>query len=183
MGDQAPTVLISEDDIRRRVDELAAAISRDYAGAGEVLLVGVLRGAFIFLADLARRLTVPCRVDFIAVSSYGRGTTSGEVRLVLDVRTSVRGRHVIVVEDIVDTGNTLSYLVRTFGAREPASLKTCVLTRKPDGRKIDVAVDYLGFEIPDAWVVGYGLDIGDRYRTLPFIGVVDPAGQTGPVRG
>jgi hypoxanthine phosphoribosyltransferase len=183
MSGKTPAVLISEDDIRRRVDELAAAISRDYAGAAEVLLVGVLRGSFIFLADLARRLTVPCRVDFIAVSSYGDSTTGGEVRLILDVRTSVQGRHVIVVEDIVDTGSTLTYLLRTFGARQPASLKTCVLTRKPEGREVDVQVDYLGFDIPDAWVVGYGLDIADRYRTLPFIGVVDPAAEVAGISG
>lgn len=170
----APRVLVSEAAIERRVDELAAAISADHAAADEVLLVGVLRGAFIFLADLARRLTVPVRIDFIALSSY-QGTTSGDVRLVLDLRESIRGRHVVVVEDIVDTGNTLSYLLRTLAAREPASLKTCVLTRKPDVAALDFEVDYLGFDLPDAWVVGYGLDLADRYRALPYIGIVDPA--------
>ncbi|HUO86466.1 MAG TPA: hypoxanthine phosphoribosyltransferase [Thermoanaerobaculia bacterium] len=182
-----PRVLISEAEISRRVDELAAAISADHADADEVLLVGVLRGAFIFLADLARRLTVPVRIDFIALSSY-EGTTSGEVRLVLDLRESIRDRHVVVVEDIVDTGNTLSYLKRTLAARQPASLKTCVLTRKHDVADLDLAVDYLGFELPDAWVVGYGLDLADRHRALPYIGVVDPAeegidGDGPPVSG
>jgi hypoxanthine phosphoribosyltransferase len=167
-------VLVSEAEIDRRVDELAAAISADHAAADEVLLVGVLRGAFIFLADLARRITVPVRVDFIALSSY-QGTTSGDVRLVLDLRESIRGRHVVVVEDIVDTGNTLSYLLRTLAAREPASLRTCVLTRKPDDAELDFEIDYLGFDLPDAWVVGYGLDLADRYRALPYIGIVDPA--------
>ncbi len=170
-----PAVLIPEERIHRRVDELAAAISRDHAGADDLLLVGVLRGAFIFLADLARRLTVPCAVDFIALSSYDGSTRAGEVRLVLDVRSSLRDRHVVVVEDIVDSGETLAYLLRAFRAREPASLRTCVLTRKPAGREAGVQVDYLGFEIPDAWVVGYGLDVADRYRTLPYIGTVDPA--------
>lgn len=170
---KSPEVLVSEAEIDRRVDELAAAISADHAAADEVLLVGVLRGAFIFLADLARRITVPVRMDFIALSSY-EGTTAGDVRLVLDLRESIRGRHVVVVEDIVDTGNTLSYLLRTLAAREPASLKTCVLTRKPDAQ-LDFEVDYLGFDLPDAWVVGYGLDLADRYRALPYIGIVDPA--------
>lgn len=171
----APQVLVSEDEIARRVEELAARISADHAGADEVLLVGVLRGAFIFLADLVRRMTVPVRIDFIALSSY-EGTTSGEVRLVLDLRESIRGRHVVVVEDIVDTGNTLSYLLRTLAAREPASLRTCVLTRKRDvAPPLDFEVDYLGFELPDAWVVGYGLDLADRHRALPYIGIVDPA--------
>lgn len=171
---RSPQVLISEAEIARRVDELAAQISADHAGAEEVLLVGVLRGAFIFLADLARRIAVPVRIDFMALASY-QGTTSGDVRLVLDLRESIRGRHVVVVEDIVDTGNTLSYLLRNLAAREPASLRTCVLTRKREVAELDFAIDYLGFDLPDAWVVGYGLDLADRYRALPYIGLVDPA--------
>lgn len=168
-----PQVLVSEADISRRVDELAARISADHAGADEVLLVGVLRGAFIFLADLARRITVPVRIDFMALASY-EGTTSGDVRLVLDLREPIADRHVVVVEDIVDTGNTLSYLLRTLEARRPASLRTCVLTRKSGVADDDPTIDYLGFDLPDAWVVGYGLDLADRYRALPYIGVVDP---------
>jgi hypoxanthine phosphoribosyltransferase len=170
----APRELISQQAIARRLDELAAEISRDYAGAGEVLLVGVLRGAFIFLADLSRRLTVPCAVDFISVSSYTGAVQAGGVRLVLDVRSSLAGRHVLLVEDIVDSGHTLDYLLRTFAAREPASLKSCVLTRKPGRLEVEVPIDYLGFDIPDEWVVGYGLDLDDRLRTLPYIGVVAP---------
>jgi hypoxanthine phosphoribosyltransferase len=171
---EAPRELISQQAIARRLDELAAEISRDYAGAGEVLLVGVLRGAFIFLADLSRRLTVPCAVDFISVSSYTGAVQAGGVRLVLDVRSSLAGRHVLLVEDIVDSGHTLDYLLRTFAAREPASLKSCVLTRKPGRLEVEVPIDYLGFDIPDEWVVGYGLDLDDRLRTLPYIGVVAP---------
>lgn len=172
---EAPRVLISEADIARQVDALAERISSDYeaSGAEEILLIGVLRGAFIFLADLARRLTVPCAVDFISVSSYD-GAESGDVRLILDVRSSVQGRHVLLVEDIVDSGHTLDYLLRTFGARGPASLRTCVLTRKPGAMEVQVPVDYLGFDIPDEWVVGYGLDFADQHRALPYIGVIDP---------
>jgi len=179
-GPARPPELISEEAIRDRVDELAARISHDYrerlVDGGDLLLVGVLRGAFIFLSDLSRRLTVPCAVDFIAVSSYEDGATAGEVRLVLDVRATLRDRHVLVVEDIVDTGWTLDYLLRTFRAREPASLAACALVRKPGRAEVDVPVDYLGFDIPDAWVVGYGLDYADRHRTLPYIGSVEPEG-------
>ena len=170
-------VLLSEEAIRDRVTELATQISNDYKaeGAEDVYMLGVLRGAFIFLADLSRRLTIPRRVDFIALSSYeDTSTTSGAVRLVLDVRAPLRGKHVLVVEDIVDSGKTLEYLLRTLEAREPASLKTCVLLQKPDRLEVPVSIDYLGFTIPDKWVVGYGLDYTDRYRTLPYIGVVQP---------
>ena len=163
-------VLLDEETIRQRVSELAAQISTDYAEAGNLLLVGVLKGAFIFMADLTRRLTVSHHVDFIALSSYNRGATStGAVRLIMDTRAPVTGRHLLIVEDIVDTGYTLDYLVRTFQARRPASLRTCVLLSKPERRKIQVPIDYLGFEIPDVWVVGYGLDYADKYRTLPYI--------------
>lgn len=172
---ERPPVLISEAEIARRVDELARRISADHAGVPELVLIGVLRGAFIFLADLSRRLTVPCRVDFIALSSYERGAApSGAVRLVMDLRVDVAGKHVLVVEDIVDSGHTLAYLVDTLRARHPASLRTCVLSRKPDRLEVDVTLDYVGFDIPDRWVVGYGLDLGDRWRTLPYIGVVNP---------
>lgn len=174
MHGTAPRVLIGEKEIRRRVAELARSIERDYAGASEILLLGVLRGAFVFLADLSRELRLPNRVDFIALSSYENGATfSGGVRLIMDSRISVTGRHVLIVEDILDSGRTLAYLLETFRARHPSSLRSCVLVRKP-GQDIDVEVDYLGFDIPDEWVVGYGLDYGDRFRTLPYIGVVEP---------
>ena len=171
--DALPPVLISEATIGARVEELARRISRDYADAGELVLIGVLRGAFVFLADLSRRLTVPCRVDFVALSSYGDGSpSSGAVRLVMDLRVDVAGKHVLVVEDIVDSGHTLAYLVAMLQARHPASLKTCVLTRKAGRLETDVALDYVGFDIPDRWVVGYGLDYNDRFRTLPYIGAL-----------
>ena len=137
--------------------------------------VGILKGSFIFLADLARALTIPRRVDFLSISSYGmRGNKAGALRLILDLREPIRNRHVLVVEDIVDTGHTLGYLLEMLAARHPASLKTCALVTKPSRRELDVPVEYVGFEIPDAWVVGYGLDYKDRYRTLPYIGVIEP---------
>lgn len=166
-------VLLDEDRIATRVRELAAQISSDYAGLDNLVLIGVLKGAFIFLADLTRDLTVPHRVDFIALSSYNRGQISqGAVRLIMDTRTSVTDRHVLIVEDILDTGYTLDYLMRTFRARRSASLRTCVLLSKPERRRIEVPVDYLGFEIPNEWVVGYGLDYADRFRTLPYIAML-----------
>jgi hypoxanthine phosphoribosyltransferase len=170
-----PPVLLSADRIARRVTELAAQISRDYAGADDLLLVGVLRGAFIFLADLSRQLTVPCSVDFIAVSRYEHGSMpSGDVRLIMDLRVPVAGRHVLLVEDIVDSGETLAYLMRTLRARNPASLAICALTRKADRVGPESRVDYVGFDIPDRWVVGYGLDYDDQLRTLPYIGALNP---------
>lgn len=174
MTDLEPKVLISEEAIAKRVAEMAAAISRDYAGADGVVLVGVLKGAFIFLADLARRLTIPRTVEFIALSSYGAGAQrSGEVRLVMDLRSSIAGKHVLVVEDIVDTGHTLDYLMRLLAARGPASLAACALVRKPERVEAPVKLAYLGFDIPDRWVVGYGLDLAERGRTLPYIGWVE----------
>ena len=180
MIDLRPEVLIGEEVIARRVAELAAQIDRDYARAGELVLLGVLKGAFIFLADLARRLTIPRTVEFIALSSYGAdGRTSGEVRLLMDVRSSIAGRHVLVVEDIVDTGRTLDYLMRMLRAREPASLEACVLVRKPERVQAPVKPRYLGFDIPDRWVVGYGLDLGEKGRTLPYIGWVKEGATSG----
>jgi hypoxanthine phosphoribosyltransferase len=167
-------VLLSRERIAARVAELAAQISRDHADAGEIVLVGVLRGAFIFLADLARQLTIPCRVDFIALSRYEHGSSAErDVRLVMDLRVNVAGRRVLVVEDIVDSGHTLAYLVRMLQARGVAGVKTCVLTRKSRRPEVPVVVDYEGFELPDEWVVGYGLDYADRYRTLPDICILD----------
>ena len=168
-------VLIGEAQIRARVVELGAQISHDYRDAGEVMMVGILKGSFIFLADLARALTIPRRVDFLSISSYGmRGNKAGALRLILDLREPIRNRDVLVVEDIVDTGHTLAYLLEMLAARHPASLKTCALVTKPSRRERDVPLDYVGFEIPDAWVVGYGLDYKDRYRTLSYIGVIEP---------
>ena len=165
-------VLIPEEAIAARVQALAAQISTDYASADELILIGVLRGSFIFLADLARKLTIPRRIDFIALSTYGNTTeTRGAVRLLMDLRVNIAGRHVLVVEDIVDTGYTLQYLMGMLTARGPATLKSCALVRKPVA-KVDVRVDYLGFEIPDVWAVGYGLDYKDEMRALPYIGKV-----------
>jgi hypoxanthine phosphoribosyltransferase len=173
---QPPPVLLSADRIGARIGELAAQISRDYAGVDDLLLVGVLRGAFIFLADLSRRLTVPCSVDFVAVSRYEDGATPvGDVRLIMDLRVPIAGRHVLLVEDIVDSGGTLAYLTRMLRARNPASLKICALTRKLDRVSPELRIDYVGFDIPDQWVVGYGLDYANQLRTLPYIGMLDPA--------
>ena len=170
-----PETLIDEETISKRVSEIAAQINEDYAGKGNVVLVGVLKGAFILLSDLARQLTIPHSVEFIAVSSYGKkGSDSGAVRLLMDVRDDIDGRHVLVVEDILDTGHTLDYLTSLLRARHPASLRTCVLVRKTERVEIDVPIDYLGFEIPDVWVVGYGLDFAEQNRTLPYIGVIEP---------
>jgi hypoxanthine phosphoribosyltransferase len=164
-------LLISRDQIAARIEELATQIDADYADAGELVLIGVLKGSFIFLADLARRLTIRHRVEFIAVSSYGdrESTESGAVRLLMDVRHDITGQHVLMVEDIIDTGHTLAYLLRLLGARGPASIKACTLLRKPDRMQVDVPIAYLGFDIDDVWVVGYGLDYAERYRTLPDI--------------
>lgn len=168
-------VLISEAEIQHRVQELAAEISRDYAQAGELILVGVLKGAFIFLADLSRRLTIPRSIEFMAVSSYDNGDQeSSAVRLVMDLRKNIEGKHVLVVEDIVDTGRTLNFLGELLAARKPKSVKTCALVRKPDRARVDAEIDYLGFEIPDAWVVGYGLDYDEQNRTLPYIASINP---------
>lgn len=171
-NDAHPRVLISEERIRARVQELAAEISRDLSGAPGLLLVGVLRGAFIFLADLARHITVPHAVDFVATSHYGEGTAaSGNIRLLTDLRSEIAGRPVLLVEDILDTGHTLHFLQRHFRERGPSQLRTCVLVRKPSRLQVQVDLDYLGFDIPDLWAVGYGLDCADRWRTLPYIGI------------
>ncbi len=172
--DNLPNELISEADIEKRVAELAAQISSDHAGSGELVLIGVLKGAFVFLADLTRRLTIPRTIEFIAVSSYGSGSQSGAVRLVMDVRGNIEGKHVIIVEDIVDTGHTLNYLIGILKSHGPASIKTCTLLHKADRAEVDVQIDYIGFDIGDEWVVGYGLDYAEQNRTLPYIGTVTP---------
>jgi hypoxanthine phosphoribosyltransferase len=168
-------VLIDEETLQRRIAALGEEISGDYEGR-ELLLVGVLKGAVFFLADLMRNLTVPCEIDFMAISSYGASTdSSGVVRILKDLDINIEGRHVLVVEDIIDSGLTLSYLVRNLEAREPASLEICALLTKPERREIDVPVRYTGFEIPNRFVIGYGLDFAERYRNLPYVGVLDPA--------
>lgn len=163
-------ILIPAERIEERVQELAAQIDKDYAGIESLYMVGILKGAFIFLADLVRHLTIPHTVDFMALSSYGKTTSSGAVRILMDLREPVENRHVLIVEDILDSGKTLSYLYHLLKERQPASLKTCVLTLKQRATfSAEVPLDYLGFEIPDVWVVGYGLDYADKYRTLPYI--------------
>ncbi len=175
MGKKQPEVMISEEKILRRVEELAAQISSEYADRGEIVLVGVLKGSFIFLADLARRLTIPRTIEFIAVSSYPDSSVqTGAVRLVMDVRGSVEDKHVLIVEDIVDTGHTLHYLMGIMESHRPASIRTCALLHKPGRSEVDVEIDYIGFTIPDEWVVGYGLDYAEQDRTLPYIGIVHP---------
>jgi hypoxanthine phosphoribosyltransferase len=165
-------VLIEEDALRERIAELGAEISADYAGQ-DLLLVGVLKGAVFFMADLMRHITVPCEVDFMAISSYGASTdSSGVVRILKDLDETIEGRNVLVVEDIIDSGLTLSYLKRTLGARNPASLEICALLTKPERREVEVPVRYTGFEIPNRFVVGYGLDFAERYRNLRYVGVL-----------
>jgi len=161
--------LLSKDEIEARVTELAKQISAEYANTEGLYIIGILKGAFIFLADLTRKITVPHKVDFMALSSYGATAEStGEVRIIMDLRQPIVGEHVLIVEDIVDSGNTLHYLQRLLKGRKPATLKTCVLVTK-DHNSFDVPVDYLGFKIPNVWVVGYGLDYAETYRTLPYI--------------
>lgn len=178
MTEQLPAVLISEADIDRRVRELAEQISDDYADKGDIVLVGVLKGSFIFLADLSRRLSIPRTIEFIAVSSYGSSNiASGAVRLVMDVRGNIENRHVLIVEDIVDTGHTLKYLIGMLKSHRPASISTCALLHKPGSAEVEVPIDYIGFGIGDEWVVGYGLDYAERDRALPYIGMIDPDDQ------
>jgi hypoxanthine phosphoribosyltransferase len=173
-------VLIDEDALASRITELADEVSNDYAGR-DLLLIGVLKGAVFFMADLMRQISVPCEVDFMAISSYGGSTdSSGVVRILKDLDINISDRHVLVVEDIIDSGLTLQYLMRNLGSREPASLEVCALLTKPERREIEVPVRYVGFEIPNRFVIGYGLDFAERYRNLPYVGVLNerlmPAG-------
>ena len=168
--------MLTEHEVSERIDELAAEIDATYRDSGSLVLIGVLKGSFIFLSDLARRLTIPHRIEFIAVSSYGakESETADPVRLIMDLRHAIDNEHVLIVEDIVDTGHTLNYLKRLLTARTPASVRTCTLLHKPDRTEQEVELDFLGFTIPDVWVVGYGLDYAERYRTLPYIGELPP---------
>jgi hypoxanthine phosphoribosyltransferase len=165
-------ILIDEETLQARIRELGREISADYASR-ELLLVGVLKGAVFFMSDLMRALTVPCEIDFMAISSYGASTdSSGVVRILKDLDINIDGRDVLVVEDIIDSGLTLSYLMRNLESREPRSIEICALLTKPERREIDVPVRYVGFEIPNKFVIGYGLDFAERYRNLPYVGVL-----------
>ena len=162
-------ILVQADDLQHRVRELGAEISRDYAGRNP-LLVGVLKGAVFFLSDLMREIEVPCEVDFMAVASYGSATdSSGVVRILKDLDTAIEGRDVLIVEDIVDSGLTLQYLLRNLGARDPLSLEVCALLTKPERRKVELPTRYVGFEIPNRFAIGYGLDHRERYRNLRYV--------------
>ena len=172
-GDIAET-LITEDEIQSKVAELAKGITEDYRGR-DLLLVGVLKGAFMLMSDLARHVEIPLELDFMAVSSYGSATkTSGIVRILKDLDLDISDRDVLIVEDIIDSGLTLSWLRGNLESRQPASLSVCTLLRKPDAVKVDVPVKYVGFDIPNEFVVGYGLDYGERYRNLPYVGTLKP---------
>jgi hypoxanthine phosphoribosyltransferase len=162
-------ILVQPDELQHRIRELGAEISRDYAGS-DLLLIGVLKGAVFFLADLMRQIEIPCEVDFMAVSSYGSSTdSSGVVRILKDLDAPLEGRDVLIVEDIVDSGLTLQYLMRTLQTRGPASLEVCALLTKPERRKVETPARYVGFEIPDKFAIGYGLDYAERYRNLPYV--------------
>jgi hypoxanthine phosphoribosyltransferase len=172
MNDMSREILFSRDEIQKRVKELASQISKDYAGR-ELIMIGVLRGAFIFMADLIREINIPCRVDFARLASYGAGSeSSGKVVMTKDIETSIKGRDILIVEDIVDTGLTLQYLVGWLNERNPRSLKTCVFLDKRKRRKISFEAEYVGFTIEDGFVVGYGLDFNEKYRFSPDIYII-----------
>jgi hypoxanthine phosphoribosyltransferase len=166
-------ILIGQDALQSRIAELGQEISADYAGK-DLVLICVLKGGIAFLTDLMREITIPHEVDFLAISSYGVGQreSTGAVRLVMDLKGDIAGRDVLIIEDIVDTGQTMDYLLRLFWARQPASLRVCTLLNKPSRRTIDVSLDYVGFDIPDEFVLGYGLDLDEKYRNLPYVAVL-----------
>lgn len=175
MNQDIERVLLSEEEIAKKVTEIGAQISADYADKNPII-ISVLKGSFVFMADLVRAITVPCTVDFMSVSSYGSGThSSGEVKIVKDLDNSIEGRHIIVVEDILDSGRTLSYLMKTIQARGAASIALCTFLDKPERRVVPVEVAYCGFRVPDSFIVGYGLDYDQRYRNLPYVGVLKPS--------
>lgn len=174
MDNDIKSVLFSEQQLKECVSRIADEINRDYAGK-EIYAIGILKGAMIFYSDLVRAIKVPVSFDFMAASSYGRGTSSsGQVKILKDLDFSIEGKHVIIVEDIVDSGLTLSYLLRNMKSRHPASVKLCALLNKPSRREVDVKVDYVGYDVPNEFLVGYGLDYDSRYRNLPYIGVLKP---------
>ena len=166
-------VLYSEDEVKQRVKEMGEEISRDYEGK-DLLLICILRGACVFMADLLREIKIPCKIDFMAISSYGSGTKStGEIRVLKDLNSSIEGKHIIIVEDIIDSGNTLNHLKGMLATRNPASVKICSILDKPSRREVPLYGDYVGFAIPDEFVIGYGLDYSEIFRNLPYIGVLD----------
>ena len=175
MHEHVASILYSEEQLRQRVKELGGQITADYAGK-EPVLASVLRGSYIFMADLTRAIDLPVTVDFMAVSSYGAGTkSSGQVEIKKDLSDSIEGRDLIIVEDILDSGNTLFYLMEILKGRKPASIRICTLMDKPDRRTQPIVADYVGFTIPDAFVVGYGLDYDEKYRNLPYVGILKPS--------
>lgn len=175
MKDDLKEIYFTEQQLTDKVAELGARITADYAGK-EPLIVSVLKGSYVFMADLTRKIDIPCNVEFMVVSSYGKGTkTSGEVQIIKDIEQPIDGRDLLIVEDILDSGVTLHYLMQILTARGANSIRLCTLLSKPSRRKVDVPVDYLGFEIPDEFVVGYGLDYAEKYRNLPYIGILKPS--------
>ena len=174
MSEQISEVLISEEEIQQTVQRLGAQITKQYRNIdGELMVIGLLRGSFIFMADLIRRIEVPLVVDFMTVSSYGDGTvSSGDVKIIMDLDTSIEGRDVLLVEDIVDTGNTFAKVIRMMNNRNPRSLRVCSFLNKPECRRAEVSIDFCGMDIPDKFVVGYGLDYAQKYRNLPYVGVL-----------
>jgi hypoxanthine phosphoribosyltransferase len=172
MLEDVEKILISNEEIASRIKELGAQISEEYRGK-DLMLIGVLKGSVLFMADLIREIKIHCTMDFMAVSSYGGGTEStGVVRILKDLDSNIANRNILIVEDIIDTGTTLKYLIENLRSRKPESIKICCLLDKPDRRKVKLDIDYTGFAIPDAFVIGYGLDYAERYRNLPFIGVL-----------
>ena len=174
MSDGVDKILISKEQLKQRTEELAAQISHDYEGK-DLQLICVLKGGVVFLVDLMRELTIPHTIDFMVTSSYGASTeSSGVVRILKDLDNPIHGRHVLIVDDIIDSGRTVDYLIRILHERGPASLRICTLLNKPDRREVEVHLDYIGFDIPNEFVIGYGMDFAEKYRNLPFIGVLKP---------
>lgn len=172
MNNDIKEVLYSEDELRDKIRQMGAKISKDYSGK-ELILIGVLKGSVIFMSDLLKEITIPCKMDFMAVSSYGSSTeTSGVVRILKDLDFEIQGKDVLIVEDIIDSGVTLKYLMKYLSARKPSSLEVICLLNKPDRRKVNIAVKYLGYDVPDYFLVGYGLDFAEKYRNLPFVGIL-----------
>ncbi len=169
-------VLIDEAQLRTRVSELGATITQDYQGVGQLMLICILKGGVMFLTDLMRHINIPHEIDFLAVTGYGRGAreSTGDVRIVMDLSEQVSGKHLLIVEDIIDSGHTLKFVMDMLAARQPASVKLCTLLDKPSRRTIDIPIDYIGFVIEDKFVFGYGLDLDEKFRNLPFVGVVKP---------